>query len=84
MIFGQIYTLWLKISMLPRKVRLTIYPDFVVVRSPVVNAEYVTGHDLKMELIWNDYDCVMTVLSGLSLHPSNAKSIKMQRGVPEV
>lgn len=44
------------ISMLCWKVRLTIYPDFVVVRSPVVNAEYVTGHDLKMELIWNGSD----------------------------
>lgn len=42
--------------MLRWKVRLTIYPDFVVVRSPVVNAEYVTGHDLKMELIWNGSD----------------------------
>ena len=44
------------ISILRWKVRLTIYPDFVVVRSPVVNAEYVTGHDLKMELIWNRSD----------------------------
>lgn len=52
----DLYTLVIKISMLRWKVRLTIYPDFVVVRSPVVNAECVTGHDLKMELIWNGSD----------------------------